>query len=100
MLARGGLVSVAPITHSQPADDRFAVEIHRSTKDRLNLDAERSWVATDEVNLFRWPGTDLVSVGDGWSYGRLTGPEVKTINQHMLNNIRRGRFQQTTRHEQ
>jgi hypothetical protein len=54
----GTVVTVAPITHSHPQDE-IAVEIPATTKQRLGLDAERSWVVISEVNRFVWAGPDL-----------------------------------------
>lgn len=53
------IVRVLPITHSAPADPADALEIPRSTKERLRLDSERSWVVLTEANDFIWPGPDL-----------------------------------------
>ena len=52
------LVYVAPITHAEP-DDRRAIEIPPAVKRRLGLDVGRSWIVTDELNRFVWPGFDL-----------------------------------------
>jgi hypothetical protein len=52
-------VAVVPITHSPPHDPDVAVEIPPPVKEHLGLDAERSWVILDEVNVFTWPGFDL-----------------------------------------
>ncbi len=53
------LVTVAPITHSEPCGQDDAVELPQTTKRRLGLDEERSWVIISEVNRFTWPGPDL-----------------------------------------
>jgi hypothetical protein len=53
------VATVLPITHTPPADNRLAVEIPYATKQRLGLDAERSWVVLSEANRFVWPGPDL-----------------------------------------
>lgn len=53
------LVTVAPITHAPPGRPDQAVELPPATKQRLGLDAERSWVVVNEVNRFVWPGPDL-----------------------------------------
>jgi hypothetical protein len=53
------IVTVLPITHSPPGDRALAVEIPHATKQRLGLDAERSWVMVSEANRFVWPGPDL-----------------------------------------
>lgn len=51
-------VLVLPITHALPKHPD-AVEIPIPTKQRLGLDAERSWIVISEVNEFVWPGPDL-----------------------------------------
>jgi mRNA-degrading endonuclease toxin of MazEF toxin-antitoxin module len=51
-------VVVAPITHAHPGGNP-AVEITAITKQRLGLDQERSWIITNQVNVFDWPGPDL-----------------------------------------
>jgi hypothetical protein len=53
------LVRVLPITHTPPDKETVAVEIPTTTKRRLGLDAERSWIVVSEGNEFRWPGPDL-----------------------------------------
>jgi hypothetical protein len=53
------IVTVAPITHLPPDAPDEAVEIPRTTKQRLGLDSERSWVVVTELNRFAWPGPDL-----------------------------------------
>ena len=52
-------VLVLPITHSPPAQADIAVEIPPRVKERLRLDAERSWVVLSEWNEFTWPGPDV-----------------------------------------
>lgn len=69
------IVTVAPITHTPPRQPDEAVEIPHPTKQRLGLDAERSWVVVNEVNRFVWPGPDLRPVSreqpDRFDYGML-----------------------------
>lgn len=50
------IVTVAPITHSMPGDPAIGIELPASTKVRLGLDGDRSWVIVNEVNRFVWPG--------------------------------------------
>jgi hypothetical protein len=52
-------VLLAPITHRRPEDSACAVEIPPATKKRLGLDDAPSWVITNELNRFTWPGPDL-----------------------------------------
>jgi len=51
-------VYVAPITHARP-DDPYAVELPPAVKRRLGLDQAPSWIVTNELNRFIWPGYDL-----------------------------------------
>lgn len=53
------IVTVLPITHSEPKDANLALEIPSVTKKRLGLDSERSWIVLSEANQFTWPGPDL-----------------------------------------
>lgn len=52
-------VLVLPVTHSVPVQPALAVEIPAPVKERLRLDAERSWVVLSEWNEFIWPGPDV-----------------------------------------
>lgn len=52
-------VLVLPITHAAPQPPDEGVELPRTTKTRLGLDDERSWVIVSEANDFAWPGPDL-----------------------------------------
>jgi PemK-like, MazF-like toxin of type II toxin-antitoxin system len=67
------VVTVMPITHREPDDPAKAVEIPLATKQRLGLDAERSWVIVNEGNKFVWPGYDLRKIPgrDTYHYGFL-----------------------------
>jgi hypothetical protein len=56
------LVRVLPITHTAPRDLADAMEIPQTTKKRLGLDSERSWIVVSEANDFVWPGPDLRAV--------------------------------------
>jgi len=56
------VVTVLPVTHTPPDDERLAVEIPVSTKKRLGLDDSRSWIVLSEANRFQWPGPDLRAV--------------------------------------
>lgn len=77
------VVTVLPITHTLPNDPEHAVEIPPGTKQRLGLDAGRSWVVLTEANRFVWPGPDLRPLrgGDAASvaYGRLPYALMETI---------------------
>jgi hypothetical protein len=67
------VVRVLPITHTPPPDPTDAIEIPPGVKNRLRLDAERSWIVLTESNSFTWPGPDLRPVdSDSGYYGALT----------------------------
>jgi len=53
------VVTVAPVTHSEPKLADTAVEMPPAVKKHLGLDDQRSWIVTTEVNRFTWPGSDL-----------------------------------------
>ena len=52
-------VIVAPITHHRPVKGTRSIEIPPEIKKGIGLDYERSWIVTNEVNYFKWPGSDL-----------------------------------------
>ncbi len=53
------IVTVLPITHTEPKNSAEGIEIPLNTKIRLGLDDNRSWVILNESNKFIWPGYDL-----------------------------------------
>jgi hypothetical protein len=66
------MVTVVPITHSEPAEPAAGVEIPPATKRRLGLDDAPSWIMVSAGNRFAWPGPDLRPAGpDGFDYGFL-----------------------------
>jgi hypothetical protein len=82
-------VVVLPITHAEPrAPDQEGVELPASTKARLGLDHERSWVIVSEANDFAWPGPDLRFVrGKGAAsaaYGMLPPTLFRSIRDRFL----------------
>ncbi|MEQ1530359.1 MAG: growth inhibitor PemK [Methylococcales bacterium] len=67
-------VTVAPITHTAPANPAVAIEIPLKVKNHLGLDAEQSWIILDDFNEFTWPGYDLRPVSGkagAYDYGFL-----------------------------
>jgi hypothetical protein len=77
-------VTVAPITHSEPANPDEAVEIPLTTKRRLGLDDARSWIAVSEVNRFAWPGPDLRPVApETFDYGVLPPALFRQLLERM-----------------
>jgi PemK-like, MazF-like toxin of type II toxin-antitoxin system len=67
------VVTVLPITHTPPRNLDLAVEIPASTKQRLGLDDDRSWIVVTDANRFIWPGPDLrpLKPGGPVAYGLL-----------------------------
>lgn len=89
------VVTVAPITHSEPRDPATAVELPASTKKRLGLDGERSWVVVSEVNRFVWSGPDLRPVSRDqpgrFEYGVLPPALFRQIAARLVDLARRRR---------
>ena len=79
-------VTVAPITHTLPADPSVAIEIPATVKAYLKLDGDRSWAVLDDLNVFIWPGYDLAPVPntkDRYDYGLLPSK----LHRQMLDNV-------------
>lgn len=89
------VVTVAPITHSEPRDPAAAVELPTATKKRLGLDGERSWVVVSEVNRFVWSGPDLRPVSRDqpgrFEYGMLPPGLFRQITTRLVGLARRRR---------
>ena len=85
-------VTVVPVTHTPPAPSSLAVEIPYATKQRLGLDAGRSWVVLSEANRFEWPGPDLrmkepERVPESVAYGLLPRALFKEIRARFADAI-------------
>ena len=96
------LVTVVPLTHSPPAGTTQGIEVPGAVKRSLQLDEERSWIVTDELNTFRWPGPDLEAIqtgSDEMSYGRLPNAFLAAVIRSVLQNVRNGRTRATKRTE-
>ena len=76
-------VIVAPITHSEPVAGTRSIEIPPQIKKIIGLDHERSWIVTNDVNYFTWPGEDLRPINRRTpatiSYGTLPDNFTKQI---------------------
>lgn len=97
------IVRVLPVTHSAPVDPADALEIPQSTKLRLGLDSERSWVVLSEANDFIWPGPDLRPTVNGdpssAAYGMLPPGFMTVLRERLLARWREKRPSVTTRTE-
>lgn len=94
------LVTVAPVTHSAPAEAGEAIEIPQRVKQHLGLDSEKSWVVVGEVNQFTWPGFDLVPVpgkSSKYDYGFLPPQLYDQIKVAILDTFIKGRGSKTPR---
>ncbi|OQW68866.1 MAG: growth inhibitor PemK [Proteobacteria bacterium ST_bin11] len=80
-------VTVAPITHTPPANPDLAIEIPAKVKSHLGLDCERSWIILDDFNEFAWPGYDLRTITGkpgSYDYGFLPPAFFKQIVSKIL----------------
>jgi PemK-like, MazF-like toxin of type II toxin-antitoxin system len=97
------LVTVLPITHARPLDSNSAVEIPSSTRQRLRLGGDPSWIVISEANDFRWPGPDLRPLpGEDIRtivYGILPPGFFRVLRARVLARVRVGRFSRVQRPE-
>jgi hypothetical protein len=96
------MVTVAPVTHSPPVPPDTAVEIPQATKQRLGLDAARSWIVVTEVNDFLWPGPDLRPLprdGSRFDYGLVPPGLFRQIRDGMTVQGAAGKFHSVPRTE-
>jgi hypothetical protein len=92
------IVIVAPITHSAPTKGAVAIEIPQRVKAHLGLDSERSWIVTDEVNEFAWPGFDLQPNAKGdIAYGVLPNRLYQQVRQSVLDCLKAQRLARVSR---
>jgi hypothetical protein len=101
----GTTVVVAPITHAQPSEPDRAIEIPAATKARLELDRERSWIITDDLNYFVWPGPDLRPIipqepQRGFTYGHLPEVITRRLIAEVRDLMRTGRAALTNRDDE
>lgn len=96
-------VVVAPITHTPPRDPASAIALPQAAKRRLGLDDASSWIVTDDVNVFVWPGPDLVPVDrrspGRFAYGFLPRALTTALIAAVRDQARRKRIKQTPRTE-
>jgi hypothetical protein len=90
------VVTVAPVTHTNPSCESGAVEIPIATKRRLGLDDERSWIITTEVNRFIWPGPDLRPIARSrpgeFAYGFLPRILFDQVKAQIIQHVRTRRM--------
>lgn len=100
LAAKDNHVVVAPITHTPPAKGASALELPGTVKAQLGLDYERSWVVTNDVNYFQWPGPDVrPAKGQDWAFGTLPPGTLKTVLQKVREHARDKTLHQVKRDE-
>lgn len=98
---------VLGISHMPPDTGRRAIEVPRKLKRFLGLDEEPSWIYTDELNIFVWPGPDLRpanwlsrrSPKDDCIIGHLPDDWFKELVEHLAESRRMGRVRMIKRSE-
>lgn len=102
LAAKDDRVVVAPITHTPPEGGK-GIEIPLQVKNQLGLDHERSWLITNEVNHFKWPGPDLRPINrnnpDQMTYGKLPPTMTKAVKERIVSNARTRSLKQVDRDE-
>ena len=96
------IVTVAPITHRPPRAASRAVELPAATRRRLGLDAARSWIVTDDLNRFVWPGPDLRPIPGrpaSFAYGLIPAALYEQVRLAVLDHAREGRVRRIDRME-
>jgi len=87
-------VVVFPITHSPPYKDEVAVEIPYKVSRHLNLDHDRMWIKTHEVNKFQWEdgripcGVTPTPQGE-WTYGTMPYELRKEAGEQLKENYQK-----------
>ena len=92
-------VTLVPITSSAPRPKRSAVAVPNNIKASLGLDITRpAWVIVDEVNVFAWPGFDLVpQLRGGFVRGMVTIGFFERLRDAVLEVHARGRLRTVDR---
>jgi mRNA-degrading endonuclease toxin of MazEF toxin-antitoxin module len=96
------IVTVVPITTKPPLGTGRSVELPPDVKRMLGLDDQRSWIVTDELNSFNWPGPDIEPTKPGSSsivYGRLPRGILAATLRSALEHVRTGRARVVRRTE-
>lgn len=96
------VVTVAPITHSPPAQANEATVLPLKTKARLGLDDQPSWIMANDLNQFTWPGVDMRPVrrgADRCDYGILPTNLLLEVKDRVVAVIEAGKFRITRRSE-
>jgi hypothetical protein len=82
-------VAVVPVTHARPDGKSQAIELPRLTKERLALDDQQSWVITSELNVFDWPGYDLVPISAHTDMSPVYGQLPKRLADQIIQQVKK-----------
>jgi hypothetical protein len=97
------VVTVIPISHSEPREKGEAIEIPAELKRHLGLDSARSWIVLTEANEFLWPGPDLRPISrsrpDEFVYGVLPPSFFLMVRDRLLTLARDRRLRRVARSE-
>lgn len=86
-------VIVCPVTHSLPKKGETSVEIPRKVAQHLNLDHQRMWIKTHQVNKIKWQngiipyGVSRTPQG-AWSHGVMPYALREKVLQQVRENSR------------
>jgi len=95
-------VYLCPITHSPCRNDETGFEIPLKLAKYLNLDDQRSWVKTHQINVLSWQ-KDVIPYGvsrankDSWVFGMMPQRFTEQIIQQVKNNFSRKRLKTSKR---
>ena len=97
-----GPISIAyalAISHSPPRKADRALPVPPKLKRHLGLDSEPSWIYTDQINVFGWPGPDLrpadqlstlPAARDACTIGALPRDWFEQVKQHLEESLKLG----------
>ena len=92
---------VCPITHTPPSNPTDGLEIPSAVKRHLRLDESPSWIMTNELNKFVWPGHDLRPIDrenkDTFSWGFLPVELFESVKRSIIAHQRSKNLTQTPR---
>ncbi|MGF1550851.1 MAG: hypothetical protein ACFBQW_10060 [Sphingomonadaceae bacterium] len=92
-------ILVAPMTTAAPLEDQRVIEVPPRVMGALGLGGRRSWIVTDEVNRFLWPGFDLrpAEGGSRCDYGFIPPRLFDRAVSQILQAARAGRLDMVPR---
>lgn len=99
----GTQLLVVPVTTRHPGSGDTSVEMPPRVRQHLGLGAERSWIVTDEYNLFTWPGPDVRPIRSGGAieprYGSIPAKLFEQVRAKIEQAAKRGQLKETKRTE-